>query len=438
MAADAATSRAPPSGRSRAGSAGAGGPEAVATVAGDPRSLLPRLLVFGLLVAAAALETGPAHEPAHWLVLAVYGAGSLALAAWRGGRSREVAWAALGLDAALATYVLAENASLRSDDLSRVPDMLGQLPALLLLLQTALTLSIARTLAFSGLVAAGWAAIVVHAAWAALPAAVVQQKLFGLVAFLAACLFVVHGVRRLRLALASATRSELERAALARFVPAGKHVDLVRRGARSGIQARSATLMTVDIRGFSELTRRHGAPRVVEWLLDFRALVHAEVAAAGGIVDKYAGDGVLALFLDGSAERQAEAALRCALATRTAVAARNADAPADTPALRVTAALHSGEVLAGVFDDGLRAEFSVLGPAMNAMSRIERRAKGDGLDLVCSKRVAGLVDAAALGLAPRRLGRLAGDDDCPDIVALMADGRSPAGSRPRALGIDAA
>ena len=67
----------------------------------------------------------------------------------------------------------------------------------------------------------------------------------------------------------------------------------------------------------------------------------------------------------------------------------------DLPPLRVIVALHTGEVLAGVFDDGLRAEFTVLGPAMNALSRIERRAKEDDLDLVASKRFVRLLEQSA-------------------------------------------
>ena len=47
-------------------------------------------------------------------------------------------------------------------------------------------------------------------------------------------------------------------------------------------------------------------------------------------------------------------------------------------------ALHAGDLLVGVFDDGVRAEYTVLGPAMNALSRIEARAKAAEIEIAAS------------------------------------------------------
>ncbi|MBY0251425.1 MAG: adenylate/guanylate cyclase domain-containing protein, partial [Methylobacterium organophilum] len=52
--------------------------------------------------------------------------------------------------------------------------------------------------------------------------------------------------------------------------------------------------------------------------------------------------------------------------------------------LRVVVALHAGDLLVGVFDDGVRAEYTVLGPAMNALARIETRAKAAEIELAAS------------------------------------------------------
>ena len=74
-------------------------------------------------------------------------------------------------------------------------------------------------------------------------------------------------------------------------------------------------------------------------------------------------------------------------------------------------ALHAGEVLVGVFDDGHRAEFTVLGTAMNRLARIEARAKAANLTL------AGSYDLVRL-LSPAVHSRLHLADmppsDCPD------------------------
>jgi adenylate cyclase len=144
------------------------------------------------------------------------------------------------------------------------------------------------------------------------------------------------------------------------------------------------------------------------------------------MVDKYLGDGVLAQFLDGPAECQAEDALAAALDLQQRILAWNyARQVKRLPPLRVTVALHAGPVLAGVFDDGLRAEFTVLGPAMNALSRIERRTKEPDCGLLASKRFARLLPPASRqDLRITRLVRRADEADAPDIVKIEVLERS--------------
>ncbi|TXN57991.1 adenylate/guanylate cyclase domain-containing protein, partial [Methylobacterium sp. WL18] len=82
---------------------------------------------------------------------------------------------------------------------------------------------------------------------------------------------------------------------------------------------------------------------------------------------------------------QARAALACALSLQDRIATLNeARAEAGLFTLRVVVALHAGDLLVGVFDDGVRAEYTVLGPAMNALSRLEARAKAAELQIAAS------------------------------------------------------
>ena len=142
----------------------------------------------------------------------------------------------------------------------------------------------------------------------------------------------------------------------------------------------------LDIRGFSALTRTRPPQQVVEVLMEMRALTHRAVTERGGIIDKYIGDGVLAQFLVGPPQAQARAAFTCAEAVQLRLAALNRRlAEKGLPSLRVTIALHAGDVLVGVFDDGHRAEFTVLGPAMNTLARIEARAKAVDLPIAISE-----------------------------------------------------
>ena len=68
--------------------------------------------------------------------------------------------------------------------------------------------------------------------------------------------------------------------------------------------------------------------------------------------------------------------MACALSIRRRMAALNAArAREGLFTLRLVVALPAGDLLVGVFDDGVRAEYTVLGPAMNALARIETQAK---------------------------------------------------------------
>ena len=218
----------------------------------------------------------------------------------------------------------------------------------------------------------------------------------SLVAFVAAAGFVLYAAVWMRGAAASTVRAREERVLLSRFMPAGVASDVVRGGETSAVAERHATLLGVDLRGSSALARMHAAPKVVDWLLDFRRLVHDAVTAHGGIVDKYVGDGVNALFLDGTEREQATRALATIDAIFSALDHWNVlrDRSGD-PRLRVIVVAHCGRVLAGVFDDGRRAEFTVLGPVMNDLSRIERRAKEADKDAVVSADLLDRLDPTA-------------------------------------------
>ena len=392
--------------------------------ASGPRALALRLVTFLVLLAAAQTHDGSIHAGSHWFVLAGYAVSSVWLALTAPRRDGErLAWLSTLLDAGLAVYVVIEHMVAGSDGPGDPADTVSRLPAFLLLLQTGLTLRVWHTVVFALVVSSAWASVlIVGLARPDLavfgPAVTLGHQAFGLFAFVAASLFVIDGVVRLRGAVARALRLEQERAQLARFVPAG--IDLVRPDGATPLDARHACLLALDIRGFSALTRAFGGREVADWLLAVRAAAHAAVTREGGIVDKYVGDGVLALFLAGPPEAQARAALACARAIRAEIREANrARAARRLPPLDVTAVLHAGEVLVGVFDDGHRAEFTVLGPAMNALARIEGRAKREALDLAASKRFVRLLGPAALAI--RRLPRRPGEEDCPDVVALDAD-----------------
>ncbi|GJD53389.1 hypothetical protein OPKNFCMD_6164 [Methylobacterium crusticola] len=406
----------------RAAAPAGGGALAAAVAAGTgPRALLMRLAMFLVLLVAAQISDGSLHAGSHWFILAGYAASSV----WVGLTARRrhgerLAWIATLLDAALAVYVVLEYMMAAADGPGQSAEVVSRLPAFLLLLESGLTLRLRHTIVFAALVTGIWAAVLAAGIAAGSPALApsVGPQVFGLLSFVVASGFVIEGVARLRGTLEAMLRLEHERAALARFVPAG--IDLVGPDGGGALHSRHACLLALDIRGFSALTRAFGETEVVGWLLAVRALCHAAVTAHGGLVDKYVGDGVLAQFIAGPPGAQAAAALACTREVQGRLRAMNrARRRAGLPALGLTASLHAGEVLVGVFDDGQRAEFTVLGPAMNALARIERRAKQEDLAIAVSKRFLRLLGPGAP--PARRVPRHPGEEDCPDLFGLEAD-----------------
>ncbi|MET3785471.1 adenylate/guanylate cyclase domain-containing protein [Methylobacterium radiotolerans] len=270
-------------------------------------------------------------------------------------------------------------------------DAVSRLPAFLLLLQTGLSMRVAQTLLFCGLVTVCWSAAflvgLVHPDLFPNADTFPTAQVTGLATFMVAGLLVVDGMIRLRAAVARALRMEHERSQLARFVPDTVALDLAAEDGDSGlgIHRRHACLMILDIRGFSRLSREHPPEAMVTALLAVRAAAQAAVAEQGGLVDKYIGDAVLVQFVVGHPDAQARAALACALSIHDRIAALNAARTREGLfPLRVVVALHAGDLLVGVFDDGVRAEYTVLGPAMNALARIETRAKAAEIELAAS------------------------------------------------------
>jgi adenylate cyclase len=368
------------------------------------RSLLLYLIIVLVLVATAQGYDGSAHSTHHWIGLGVYAVFSLGLgiADWRASQreggavpgTEWLAWTATLLNAGVALFLIVEHILLGAVETEETATAVSRLPAFLLLLQTGLSMRVWHTAAFSGLVSLAWGGTILLAYLApesALlgPHVTLEEEVPGLLTFLAASVVVIDGVRRLQMAVTTALRMEQERTSLARFVPRRVAGELAQRGGGVGaVQSRHACLFGLDLRGFSAFSRDQAQEEVVRALLDVRALTHVAVSEHGGIVDKYVGDGVLAQFIVGRPEAQAEAVMACARTIVARLAVLNAERHReDRPQLRITMALHAGEVLVGVFDDGHRAEFTVLGPAMNRLARIEARAKAADLTLSASDEV---------------------------------------------------
>lgn len=161
-------------------------------------------------------------------------------------------------------------------------------------------------------------------------------------------------------------------------------------------------VLFADIRGFTSISEGK-LPYDVVFLLNryFRATGQA-IEAAGGRLDKFIGDGVMAIFgLTGEPQaacRQAlDAARRMALALDDLNEALSGDL--DLP-LRIGIGLHAGLAIVGEMGYERAAQITAIGDTVNTASRLESLTKEFGVELVVSQE---LLDTAGISLvdAPR-------------------------------------
>jgi PAS domain S-box-containing protein len=133
------------------------------------------------------------------------------------------------------------------------------------------------------------------------------------------------------------------------------------------------TMMFVDIRGFTAFAERFAPREVVQTLNCLFELAVPIIAARGGHVDKFVGDGLLAVFgapepLTDHADCAVEAAMDIARAAATWFEGD----------LEIGIGIDSGTVVAGNVGGGGRLDFTVIGDAVNTAARIEQATRETG------------------------------------------------------------
>ncbi len=174
----------------------------------------------------------------------------------------------------------------------------------------------------------------------------------------------------------------------------------IRRGTGADLRA---VLWYCDLRGFSALSDRLSRVDLIALLNGYFEIMAGAVEARGGEILKFIGDAMLAILpLDGDsgAGEAGATALDAADDALARIAARNAERAAwGEPTLRCGIALHLGDVMYGNIGAPTRLDFTVIGPAVNLVNRIEGLNKRLGRAILTSAEFA----AACPPHAARRL-----------------------------------
>lgn len=186
----------------------------------------------------------------------------------------------------------------------------------------------------------------------------------------------------------------------------GQHVSpqvverLMAAGASAGGDLRRIAVMFVDFRGFTAGAQTRTPQEVVDRLDGAFAVLVDILDRQGGIVNKFLGDGFLALF--GAPLEASDAAHRAVAAGREMLTAMDRINAQTRWPLRIGIGIHFGEVVAGNIGSPRRKEYTVIGDTVNFASRLEALNKEFGSQLLISAAVREVLgedcdDAVALG-----------------------------------------
>lgn len=144
-----------------------------------------------------------------------------------------------------------------------------------------------------------------------------------------------------------------------------------------GGEEREVTILFSDIRNFTTLSERLEPQQVVSMLNTYLTTMTEIIEKNGGVVDKYVGDEIMALFgAPVSREGDADMALRSALEMRRALSEVNAGfRDSGVPELEMGIGINTGVVVAGNIGSRSRLNYTVIGDGVNTASRLERLTK---------------------------------------------------------------
>lgn len=187
-----------------------------------------------------------------------------------------------------------------------------------------------------------------------------------------------------------------------------------------GGEMRQATVLFSDIRGFTGLSESTAPDRVVYILNRYFDKISECIVREKGLVNKYIGDAVLAVFgAPMDLPDHPQRALNAALEMRRARNELNIHLQAEGfKALHSGIGIHTGAVLAGNIGSETRMEYTVIGDAVNLASRIEGLTKDLGREILISGATRNLLTGGVVVPEFLRNVQVRGKQEAIDIYAI--------------------
>jgi adenylate cyclase len=181
-------------------------------------------------------------------------------------------------------------------------------------------------------------------------------------------------------------------------------------------ERRQVTVMFVDIRDFTPFAEANTAEDTVARLNTLFEIVVPAVVDAGGHVNKFLGDGALAVFgAPNDLANHADAAVNVALLIHRRVAERFGGE------LRIGIGINTGVVIAGTIGGGGKLEFTLIGDTVNVAARVEQLTKTTGDAILLTQQCVDSLASRPPGVIDRGLHVLKGKSAAVQVFGLDQD-----------------
>lgn len=183
------------------------------------------------------------------------------------------------------------------------------------------------------------------------------------------------------------TEGKRVRSTLSRYLPAqvAEQV-LADPDNRLGGVSHTATVLFSDIRDFTTISERIGPRETVAMLNGYFSAMVDAITDQGGMLDKFIGDAIMAVFgVPFAGERDADAAVTASLQMLERLKGFNRQRRADgLEPLEIGIGLSTGELIAGNVGSPRRMDYTVIGDTVNLSARLESATKAYGVSLIVS------------------------------------------------------
>ena len=175
-------------------------------------------------------------------------------------------------------------------------------------------------------------------------------------------------------------REEVARANYSRFMPEYVVKELLEKpdSFKLGGANQTITVLFADIRGFTSLSENENPEKVVGLLNNYFTAMTEIIFKNGGTLDKYLGDGLMAIFgAPNASKKDADNAVKTAIAMQKRLTELNKELKIEGfPEILIGIGLHTGVATIGYIGSEQRSEYTAIGDTVNLASRLESNAKG--------------------------------------------------------------